>query len=313
MITTASQRTLIILNPHAAGGRAGKMWTELEPQLWKILGDIIVTITHHPDEVAEHLDKAYAVGVRRVISIGGDGTNHALVNALVRFNLQFAGDDPMVYGMLPVGTGRDFARGLGMPFGDIPAAAQWIANATPLAVDVGEMVSDEKQEYFLNIASMGMGGEVGVRVNRSKRRYPWTFYLTTLRTMLTYKPRTVRVSLDDQLWYEGTSYVVAVANGTTFGHGMKIAPDAQLADGEFDVVLVKGVSRLTLIRAFQQVYTGAHLTHPAVKVAKAERVKIEPVEPMMLELDGESDRTGQVEFKIRPLALKILQLPVTSS
>lgn len=81
-------KTLIILNPHAGSGRAGRVWKEIEPLLWEYLGELVVAVTQRPDEVAYHLGNAYASGLTRAISIGGDGTNHALVNAFGRFERQ---------------------------------------------------------------------------------------------------------------------------------------------------------------------------------------------------------------------------------
>lgn len=92
--------TLIILNPHAGSGRAA-IWREIEPMLWRHMGEMIVTVTQHPDEVARHVEQAYAVGVRRVIALGGDGTNYALVNALASFNQKYAGELPMILRQYP--------------------------------------------------------------------------------------------------------------------------------------------------------------------------------------------------------------------
>src|SRR6185369_5111607 len=122
-------KTLIVLNPHAGSGRAGRVWKELEPILWDKLGELVVAVTQNPDEVAPHLERAYASGLTRVISIGGDGTNHALVNELVRLNDRHPEGPPMVYGTLPIGTGGDWARGLGIPLNDVRTAARWIAEA----------------------------------------------------------------------------------------------------------------------------------------------------------------------------------------
>src|SRR5215471_1474594 len=100
--------TLIILNPHAGGGRAGKLWTQIEPMLWEELGELVVAVTQRPEEVAGHLDKAQAAGLTRVIAIGGDGTNHALINELVRLNKQYPAEPLITFGNLPLGTGQDW-------------------------------------------------------------------------------------------------------------------------------------------------------------------------------------------------------------
>src|SRR5579864_793921 len=101
-------KTLVILNPHAGSGRAGRLWTRIEPLLWYALGVLGVAITQHPEEVALHLDKARAAGLTRVMAIGGDGTNHALVNSLMRLNELEPTAPRMTFGCLPIGTGHDW-------------------------------------------------------------------------------------------------------------------------------------------------------------------------------------------------------------
>jgi diacylglycerol kinase (ATP) len=298
-------KTLIILNPHAASGLAGQLWQEIEPILWEKLGELMIAVTQRPEEVAAHLDKAYDMGLTRVISIGGDGTNHALINALAEANERHG--EPMVYGNLPIGTGRDWARGLGVPFGSIRAAADWIANAQPRPTDIGMLTYDGKREYFLNIASAGLGGEVSRRVERIKRRRPWTFARATLTTIAMYHAQPMQVTLDGQDWYEGNAYAVAIANGTTFGHGMKIAPNAKVRDGLFDVVLVKGIARARVLAAFRRVYNGTHLTHPGVLSSQAKHVEIRsPKGRVELELDGEYAVGHDLHFSVRPGLLQIL-------
>ncbi|MBE2268416.1 MAG: diacylglycerol kinase family lipid kinase [Anaerolinea sp.] len=307
--------TLIILNPHAGSGRAGEIWREIEPTLWAHMGEMIVAVTENADEVARHVEKAYAVGVRRVIALGGDGTNHALVNALAHFNQQYAGDSPMIYGNIPVGTGRDWARGQGMPFTDPMSIARWIINATPTPTDVGKVSfnpgsADQSHEYFLNIASAGLGGEVAKRVNRMPKR-SWTFLEATIRTVIGYRPQPFEVTVDGQEWYEGDAYVVAVANGTTFGHGMKIAPEARTSDGLFDVILVKGVSRLTVLTALRRVYNATHLTHPGVLSIRGREIAIRSPRRQSgglieMELDGEFSAARDVVFSVQPKLLNIL-------
>ncbi len=299
-------RTLIILNPHAAGGRAGKVWKDLEPLLWQELGELMVAVTQHPAEVAEHLDKAHAVGIRRVVSIGGDGTNHALVNALAGQNETLAPEDRMIYGTLPVGTGRDWARGAGIPTRDLKQAAEWIARAQPKPLDLGKVEAGSHAEYFLNIASAGLGGEVAKRVNRQSTRRPWTFLGATVQTILQYRPGPMTVKLDGENWYDGGAFALVVANGTTFGHGMKIAPNAHPDDGLFDVVLVKNASRATILTALRRVYSATHLTHPAVQHARAQQVEVQSADKLGMELDGEPMDGQSITFLVQPGILNVL-------
>jgi diacylglycerol kinase (ATP) len=301
-------RTLIILNPHAGGGRAGRVWRELEPLLWEQLGELVIAVTQRAEEVGHHLDEARACGISRVISIGGDGTNHALVNALAQHNERYPDAAPMIYGILPIGTGRDWARGLGIPIRDLRAAAEWIARAQPGPVDLGLLQrAGAPGEYFLNIASAGLGGAVVQRVERAAVRRPWTFLKATVQTILRYTPKPMQVLVDGELWHDDPAYILAIANGTTFGHGMKIAPEARYNDGLFDVLVVRAVSRWQVLMALRRVYAGSHLTHPAVRYARARRVDVrDPGGDLQIELDGEYAQGSGLTFTLRPGLLHML-------
>jgi YegS/Rv2252/BmrU family lipid kinase len=299
-------KTLIILNPNAAGGQAGRLWRKLEPLLWQSLGELVIAVTQHPQEVVTHLDKAYAAGLTRVIAIGGDGTNHALINEIVKLNESNPGGPPMIYGNVPVGTGRDWARGVGISFRP-EIAAQWIAFAEPRPTDIGRLDCDGQRKHFLNIASAGLSGEVDRRVNSAPVRRPWTFLAATIGTLISHRPQQMRVSLDSKPWYEGAAYLVAVANGTTFGHGMRIAPTAQINDGLFDVVLVEGMPRAEILMALRKVYNATHLVHPGVHFRRAKEVQITGLTtPLGLDLDGENASGESLNFSIQPGLMQLL-------
>jgi diacylglycerol kinase (ATP) len=299
-------RTLIILNPHAAGGRAGKIWNEIEPLLRENLGELVVATTQHPDEVPQYLDKMRGSDIRRVISVGGDGTNHALINALADFNKRYPDMPAMIYGSLPLGTGRDWARSRNTPL-DLTSAVQWVASASPRPTDVGLVDMDGRHEHFLNIASVGVSGKVAERVNNAPARRPWTFIQATVQTLIDQPPPVMRILLDGELWYEGKTYIVAVANGTTFGHGMKIAPQARSDDGLFDVVLVQGVSRPHILSALWRVYLGNHLNSPYVHFGRAKAVEITSAAGVLsMELDGEPAAGKHLHFQVQPGMLAVL-------
>ncbi|MDX2163318.1 MAG: diacylglycerol kinase family lipid kinase [bacterium] len=310
----ASAATLIVLNPHAGSGRAKYLWDDLHASLRNRLGTFSVVITEQPEDVAPQLADAARQGIRRVIAIGGDGTNHIVINDVIRQNGLLAPHDQIVYGNIPIGTGRDWARGLGFPTQSVAAMSDWIARATPRPIDVGVLTDHDTQrrEYFLNIASTGLGGDVVLRVNSAEKRRAWTFFLATVQSILHYQPQHIRVRIDGAAWYEGRVYVLAVANGSTFGRGMQIAPHAVIDDGLFEVVLVKAVSRLEILSAFQRVYRGTHLTHPAVLYTRAKQVEVEAVTPdahaaIGLELDGEFRSGRALTFEVRPALLHFLR------
>lgn len=306
-MNTQQDRTLIILNPKAGGGRAGQLWSTIEPLLWDELGELVVAVTQHPEDVAEHLDKARAAGLTRVVAIGGDGTNHALVNAIQDLQARDPDGPPMTFAQLPIGTGRDFARTLGIPF-DPEAAVRWIARAEPKALDIGAVeIDDQEPTHFLNIASAGISGEVAARVNRRTKRRPWTFHLATLQTLFQYVPQSLKIWLDDELWYDDRSWAAVIANGRMFGHGMQVAPYAELNDGLFDVLVVEDMSRLTAAIALNSIYSGGHINRRDVHYKQARNVRIESDSgPLAMEMDGENAQGQTLAFRVKPGALRML-------
>ena len=306
--------TLIIVNPSAAGGKAERIFESIKGRLREELGELIVAVSRRPEDLAGHIDSAFAAGAERLIAVGGDGTNHAVINALVNRSDEAAVS--MAFGSLPVGTGSDWARGLGMP-ADLDTAVDWLARAQPTACDLGRAeYSDPKQggrrvrRFFLNIASAGVSGEVDARVNRARRRTSATFLRATVATLLKYRPQPVVVDCDGERFYEGSSYLLAAANGRYFGRGMWIAPNALINDGLLDIVLVEGMPRLRILLALQTVFSGRQLSRKDVHCHRAASIRVRSEEgPLSLDLDGEEACGQDVQFTVLPGAIKILLHP----
>ena len=302
--------TLIIVNPHAAGGRALNIWSRIEPLMWETLGDLVVAVTEYPEEVATHLEDALAMGLKRIITVGGDGTNHVIINALADLMQQNPAMSPPILGSLPIGTGRDWARTTGVPLAPLEAV-RWLAEARSYPVDLGRLTHQAGSAYFLNIASAGISGEVDRRVNTVRRRRPWTFIVHTVSALLRYRPRRFRVFLDGELWFEDHAFAIAVANGRAFGHGMLVAPNAQVNDGLFDVIAIEGMRVLEALRALPSLYQGTHLKRPDVHQARAADVFIEsPDGPLDIDLDGEYTTGQALQFTIQPRLLQMLRQPL---
>lgn len=304
---TEEQRTLIILNPKAGSGRAGKIWSEIEPLLWDELGELVVAITQHPEEVALHLDKARDVGLTRVVAIGGDGTNHAIVNAIQDLHQKDPSAPEMTFAQLPIGTGRDFARTLGTPF-DPKEAVHWIAHASPRPIDIGQIdIDDKESHHFLNIASGGLSGKVAKNVNNLKHRWTLTFHLASLRGLIGFSPPRMKLTLDGEEWYDDKAWTFVVANGRMFGHGMLVAPYAEIDDGLFDVLVVESMPRWQAALALNSIYSGKHINRSDVHYKQAREVIVEsPHQRLPLELDGETSAGEHLKFTVREGALNML-------
>ncbi len=307
--------TLIILNPHSGGGRAGKIFHRIEPQLTRSLGDHLIAVTHSTESIPRYLQFAAKAGITRIIALGGDGTNFSVLNALA--------DHPelkMEFGTVPMGTGRDWARSLGIPV-DPYATDTWLGRVRPVACDLGkvdflDITKDNTPTTirFLNVASTGITRDVVARVNRAKRRTATTFLSATLRALMTYRPQTITVECDGRLFFEGKSYMLAVANGRSFGRGMLIAPHAILNDGKFDVIVVEHMSALKALTLLPRIYRGTHVKLPSVHSIRARDVRISSKEgPIDLDLDGEEGLGTEVRFSILPKAVTMLLDPARAA
>lgn len=303
-----SDKTLIVLNPHAGGGRAGRLWTEIEPLLWEELGELVVAVTQAPEDVAAHLDKARDAGLTRVVSIGGDGTNHTLVNAIQQLAEANPDAPKMTFAHLPIGSGQDFARVAKIPYNPRDAV-KWIAHGTPQPIDLGHVqYNGDESRHFLNIASVGVSGETDRRMmNPRRKRLPGAFKLTAMESFFFYKPRHTKIWLDGELWYDDKSWIVVVANGAYFGHGMAIAPHAQINDGLFEVLVVENVPRWRVMKAFNSVYSGKHLLRDDVRHTRAQSVTVESRDGKLdIDLDGEYAKGEQLQFTLKAGALQML-------
>ncbi|MBZ5588512.1 MAG: diacylglycerol kinase family lipid kinase [Acidobacteriia bacterium] len=295
--------TVVIVNPTAGGGRAGRFWDRMRP-LAETLSAISVVMPSDASASRRAVAEALASGCRRVVAVGGDGTAHLVANALLS-----GGGEGTIMGIVPAGTGSDLARALGIPRAPAAALRQALAGSSVL-VDAGLCDGPASRFAFVNIASAGISGLVDEAVNAMPGRGRTAFLRATLAALRRYRCVPVRVSLDDREWYEGPLFLLAVANGTTFGKGMRVAPGARLDDGLFDVVAVGEVSGWELVVRLPQVYLGRHLHARPVRHARARRVRLEPLAPLPpLDVDGETYPSGPLDFTVAPGALRIAASP----
>jgi diacylglycerol kinase (ATP) len=291
--------TLVIVNPNAAGGRAGPLWDALAP-VARGLADVHAVRTTDRAEATATIHEAVGAGTDRVVILGGDGTIHVAVNALLDRDMAAE----VVLGLVPAGTGSDLARVLNIPRNSEQALETALRGA-PRRVDAGRCRMETGIFHFCNIASAGVSGLVDVMVNANPRRGRTAFLRATLRALRAYRCLPLRATVDGAVWYSGPAFLLAVANGTTFGKGMRIAPGALLDDGLFDLVLVGEVAGFELLRRLPQVYLGRHVGAPQVQSRRGTDVVIEPLAKFPpLDVDGETYPSGVAHFTLLPGALR---------
>ena len=243
--------------------------------------------------------QAVAEGAEIVVAAGGDGTLNEVVNGLMEAG---AGSQDVTLGLLPLGTGNDFARCIGLGT-DLKRAAETLFQGNSQWVDVGQAHG----RWFINIAGCGFDAIVAERVNRGFRLlHGASAYLAAIaHSLLNLKSANLTLTLDGETRHI-RALMCSVANATSYGGGMRVAPDARLDDGLFDVCLLAEAGRVEFVRAFPRVFKGTHVTHPKVTMLQARTVHIESDPPLPLLIDGEVLGTTPVTFTLLPRALQVL-------
>ncbi len=306
----------VVVNPVAGGGRMRSAWPAVKAALEAHFGDLSVGETRAPGDAAALARKFAGEGADLVISAGGDGTVSETVDGLL-----MGRNDGMrlpALGIFPIGTSSDLARGLGIA-GDVAAIAARIAQSGGRRLDAGcvSYVDDHgalHSRHFINIASLGLSGPTDRAVNAAKSGGRMSgkavFLFHTVREMIRYRFQDVRVTVDDQPPMEARIALVACANGRYFGGGMMIAPDAATDDGQLDVVIVRGTSKLSLLADLRLVYAGAHGGRPFCTILRGRKVVVEPVgdaiaNGALLDIDGESPGRIPATFELLPGAIMV--------
>jgi diacylglycerol kinase (ATP) len=225
-------------------------------------------------DLVEQARRAVADGVERLIVAGGDGTMHHVAQGLA--------ETGCALGVVPLGSGNDLAGTLGIPR-NLDAAVEQALNGPVRRMDLARV----GETWCIGYAGVGFDSEVTRFANQVKLlRGPLIYPYAVLHTLATFKPPSMRIEHDAGV-FEGRAMFVVAANLPRFGGGMKIAPDARIDDGLLDLVIVSEVSRLALLNVFPKVYSGSHVTHPAVTLVRTARVSITLDRDMTLYGGGE--------------------------
>lgn len=302
-------KTMCIVNPISGNGRTRKKWLVLEEFLRSKGLVFNVEWTTRPFEATELTRHSIEEGFNNIVSVGGDGTINEIVNGFYKDQIKINNDASLT--IVPMGTGSDFSKILEIK-GDSQKVFDLMTRGREKTCDIvktkfiswsGELES----RYFINVADVGIGSETVARVNRnSKLLGKMSFFLACFYTIFTYHNKKINLLVDEQEVYTGEACIVAIGNGSYFGGGMKIVPMAKIDDGLLDIIVLKNLSKATLIYNLASVYKGSHIKHPMVECFQGSRVKISSSEKIYLEMDGETTGTGDVDFEIIPGDMKLI-------
>lgn len=304
------EKMFIIVNPVSANNTTAKEWPLFKNLLLEkgyIFEDVI---TEYPGHATELSRQALKSGYGTIMSVGGDGTMNEVVNGFFEDGQPISKDSRLV--IFSRGTGCDFIKTLGIKKGTEDLFAI-LARNEEKEIDVGCVnfiykSAKMKTRYFVNVADIGIGAETANRVNKHSKRLKGflSFMLGAVSTIILYKNKDFEVIIDDKTVIKERLNSVIIANGRYFGGGMKVAPDALLDDGLFDIIILGDLTKPELIKSFPLIYEGKHLTHPKLKHYRGSRIKVKSSGNGLIEVDGEIPGSDDAEFEIMPGALKIL-------
>lgn len=303
----------VIVNPKAAAGRASRAAAHLTKALDQAGILHAVHVSERPAHATQLARQAMDSGAPTILVVGGDGTLNEVAQAYLDDDGQPRPGPNLA--LLPAGTGGDFARGCDLD-GSVAGAVARLREARARSLDLGVLRlagpgGTPVHHAFVNVASVGISGAVDARVENGPK---WlggkaAFLLGTLSATLTYRNAPVEIHVDGQCWHRGRVLVVALGNGSRFGGGMQIAPEARWDDGLLDVVCVGDLERLQLLGAFSSIYSGQHLQHPQVTTTRARHVRIQTLrdEPALLvDADGQTPGHTPLEARLHAAALRLL-------
>jgi YegS/Rv2252/BmrU family lipid kinase len=299
----------VIVNPRSRNGATGRRWEVIAPGLHRALGPFDVEFTRAPRDAERIAREGVRAGIERVIVGGGDGTVNEVVSGLLAAELGGYAE----LGVLPLGTGGDLARSLGIPRG-LEGAIELLAAGKSRQIDAGRITyldtaSRNASAYFVNVASLGISGLIDQLVNRATKRFGGgvSFLIGTIKAIARHRSQHVTLRVDGEVVHDAPLVLAAAANGRYFGGGMHISPEARLDDGLFDVVIVPDVSKRVLLSKLPLIYSGKHLDDPVCRFLRGRVIEAEAAPgTVLLDIDGESLGALPARVDVVPRALSVI-------
>lgn len=289
----------LTVNPHGGAKKGPKLLKKIKPVFDKANVELTVIETMfagHAKELVEQLD---FTGYDGLVSIGGDGTLHEVVNGIMNRKQDFN----LPIGLIPGGSGNSFMHDLDLV--DPINAANAIINGKTCKVDLAEVKINHVTKYAINI--IGWGLVTDIANNAEKHRWMGTSRYTILSAIevFTYNPRPAALVIGNKRISDDFTFIIA-CNTIHTGKGMKMAPNAKLNDGEMDIIVVKHkASRFKLLTMLPTVFDGTHINNPLVECYKASEFSLIPKEDELLNIDGEIAGSTPIDVKVIPNRIEI--------
>jgi len=283
----------LLTNPTAGKGRGAAVAGRVLPRL-REAGYVVRNLVGRDPQEAGHLaEQCVADGVESLVLVGGDGMVHVAAQAL-------AGSTTRL-GLVPAGTGNDVARNLGVPLRDVDAAVDIVLRGRERCIDLARV----GPTYFVTVLCAGFDAIVNERANRMRwPRGQMRYNLATVAELTTFHPMSYVMDLDGEE-QRFDAMLVSVGNGPSFGGGLRITEGALLDDGLLDVVVIRPMGKIELVRTYPKLFKGTHVHHPAYRHHRAKRITI-AAPGITAYADGERIAALPLTIEIAPAALHVL-------
>jgi YegS/Rv2252/BmrU family lipid kinase len=265
--------------------------------------------TVYPTHATDLAKQAALEGYDLVIAMGGDGTVHEVVNGL----MQVPAEKRPMMGVVPLGSGNDFAHAIGTPLQADRALSQAL-EGKPSPVDIIRMIDENgRVEYVDNTIGIGFDAVVTIRSHKLPIVRGFMMYLTAVvqTILLNHDPALMKIESDGEKWQEET-LMLTICNGQREGGGFIIDPSAKMTDGIINYALVKKCGRLMMFRLLPEFLKGTHMGFPQIKMGVCKSISVHSDRPMYIHADGEvftsfGSKLKSVSFEIIPNGLQVVK------
>jgi diacylglycerol kinase (ATP) len=291
-------RIVVLVNPTSGRGRSARILPKVREAITTLGLDAEVRISKSPEDPARIAAECVEAGVEILAAMGGDGMAGMVGAALV-------GTDTAL-GVIPTGTGNDFARFVGINRKKPVEAVAVLADPEIRTIDAVKVSGGGRTEHYINVAGAGFDSEVNETANNMKWKAQGTakYVAAVVGTLRKFTAAQFEVTVDGE-HRSLSGMLIAVGNGESYGGGMRVAAGASLTDGKLEVCVVGGMSKGAFLRAFPKVFRGTHVNHPKVTMLSGARVEISSDRPFDVYADGERSVPLPAVFEVLPGSLKV--------
>ncbi|WP_332632975.1 diacylglycerol/lipid kinase family protein [Halalkalibacter flavus] len=268
-----------LVNRTSGKGRSVKVWNEIEAILREKNVEYQVIITETKDEGLAFINNLLTLNqdISGIIALGGDGTIHEIMNRLIGTNVPFS--------VIPTGSGNDYARARGISNDYVKEIEKLLQNDKK-KIDLLEI----GDRHCMTVVGIGFDAKVADEANKMKWK-KWfgglAYLMTILKVLITYKPSSIRLTLNNEERVFEKVWLIAIANHAYYGGGIKICPNALSDDGKLDICIIHSLPKWRLLFILANVFKGKHVTMKGVDYLQVESIQVDSDDPLFVTADGE--------------------------